>query len=200
MNLLDYEVFGFAVRLQAERLRQALARSLLVAPQGGSKMLRSILIALALVLGGCASVREQAVRPDIYVMRHLHTPAGARNPDLTPVGRHHAVLLDRWFSLRGAPEVIYVSDTARARQTAAVLAARLNLVPKVYDPADTAALVAAVVAEPGTVLVVGHSNTLPDIVAGVGGTRPGPLVHEDFGDVWRVTGSGRVTSHFRLGE
>ena len=163
-------------------------------------MLRSILIALALLLGACASVGQQAVLPDIYVMRHLHTPAGARNPDLTPGGQHHAVLLDRWFSRRGAPDVIYVSNTTRARQTAAVLAARLKLVPKVYDPADTAALVAAVMTEPGTVLVVGHSNTVPDIVARVGGSRPRPLVHEDFGDVWRVAGPRRVTSHFRVGE
>ena len=163
-------------------------------------MLRSILIALALMIGGCASVAEQSVGPDIYVMRHLHTPAGASNPDLTPVGQQHAILLDRWFVRRNAPDVIYVSDTARARQTAAVLAARLKLVPKVYDPRDTPGLVAAVMAEPGTVLVVGHSNTVPDIVAGIGGTRPGALVHEDFGDIWRVAGPGRVTSHHKLGE
>jgi broad specificity phosphatase PhoE len=163
-------------------------------------MLRSMLIALAVLLGGCASVPEPLVRPDIYVMRHLHTPAGANNPDLTPVGQQHAVMLDRWFAGRGAPEVIYVSDTVRARQTAAVLAARLTLVPKLYDPRDTAGLVAAVLAESGTVLVVAHSNTVPDIVAGLGGMRPAPLVHEDFGDVWRVAGPGRVTTHFLLGE
>ena len=76
----------------------------------------------------------------------------------------------------------------------------MRLAPKLYDPRDTAGLVAAVLAEPGTVLVVGHSNTVPDIVAALGGTRPGPLVHEDFGDVWSVAGPGRVTTHFRLGE
>ena len=129
-------------------------------------MLRSILIALALRLVVAPASGAAPVGSDIYVMRHLHTPPGASNPDFTPVGQQHATLLDRWFVRRRSPDVIYVSDTARAQQTAAVLAARLKLVPKIYDPRDTPGLVAAVMAEPGTVLVVGHSNTVPDIVAG----------------------------------
>jgi hypothetical protein len=43
------------------------------------------------------------------------------------------------------------------------------------------------------VLVVGHSNTVPDIVAGLGGPRPAPLVHEDFGDIWHISGPRRTT-------
>lgn len=163
-------------------------------------MWKLIQIALAIALGGCAGIGAAPVGSDIYVMRHLHTLPGASNPDLTSVGRQHATLLDRWFVRRPSPDAIYVSNTVRAQQTAAVLAARLKLVPKIYDPRDTPGLVATVMAEPGTVLVVGHSNTVPDIVAGLGGTRPGPLVHEDFGDIWRVAGPARVTSHYKLGE
>jgi glutathione S-transferase len=67
----------------------------------------------------------------------------------------------------------------------------LNLT--IYDPRDTAALIARVRAEPGPVLIVGHSNTVPDIVAALGGTRPAPLVHEDFGDLWIVQPGGATT-------
>ena len=52
--------------------------------------------------------------------------------------------------------------------------------------------------ERGTVLIVGHSNTVPDIVAGLGGTRPDPLVHEDFGDIWHIAGPERVTTRDKL--
>ena len=62
--------------------------------------------------------------------------------------------------------------------------------PIVYDPADTPGLIARVRAGPLPALIVGHSNTVPDIVAALGGERPAPLVHEDFGDIWRVAPDG----------
>ena len=161
--------------------------------------IRTLWIALLVSLGGCVTAGTHAPYPNVYVMRHLHTPAGATNPDLTEVGLRHAGLLDQWFR-RDPPDVIYVSSTKRAQQTAALLASRLGLTPKIYDPADTPALIAAVAQEKGTVLVVGHSNTVPQIVADLGGMRPSPLVHEDFADIWRVAGPTRVTSRFKLGE
>ena len=85
------------------------------------------------------------------------------------------------------------------RQTAAPLAERLGLTPIVYDPADTPALVARVRAGPSPALIVGHSNTVPDIVEQLGGTRPGPMVHEDFGDIWRIGPDG-ATVRSRIAE
>ncbi len=161
--------------------------------------IRSIWLVLLVALGGCAALGTPVAQPNVYVMRHLHTPAGATNPDLTEVGRRYAVQVERWFR-RDRPAVIYVSSTKRAQQTAAPLAMRLKLTPTVYNPADTPTLLASVMKEKGTVLIVGHSNTVPDIVAGLGGTRPAALVHEDFADIWRVAGGDRATSHFKLSE
>lgn len=157
-----------------------------------------IIIALALALGSCTSVQPPA-QPDIYVMRHLNTLAGATDPDLTAEGQHNAVLLVKWFK-RDKPAVIYVSSTKRAQQTAAPLAQALRITPKIYSPADTPALVAAVSAETQTVLVVGHSNTVPDIIERLGGQRPAPLVHEDFGDIWKIDGRTRATERSRIAD
>ena len=157
-----------------------------------------MIIAMALVLGSCASV-PTAAQPDIYVMRHLNTLAGVSDPDLTAEGQRNAVLLVNWFK-RDKPEVIYVSSTSRAQQTAAPLAQELRITPKIYNPADTPALVAAVSAETQTVLVVGHSNTVPDIIERLGGQRPAPLVHEDFGDIWKIDGRTRVTERSRIAD
>lgn len=148
----------------------------------------------ALLEGAARSANPQAAaaqqaQPAIYVMRHLHTPEGATDPDLTDEGQRHARLLADRFK-PGDIDVIYVNSTKRTQQTAAPLAAKLGITPKFYDPRDTAALVAALKAEKGTVLVVGHSNTVPDIVAGLGGTRPAPLSHPDFADIWKVESKG----------
>lgn len=120
-----------------------------------------------------------------YVTRHADTPAGERDPDLTPTGVARAEALAHW--LRGKRiRAIFVSDYRRTRATAAPLATARRLEPIVYDPADTPALIARVRATRGPVLIVGHSNTVPDIIERLGGARPGPLAHEDFGDVWTV--------------
>lgn len=159
--------------------------------------LSGLLVIALLALVACATAHAPAP-PAIYVMRHLNTPAGERDPDLLPEGRRTASLLAGWFEReRARPVAIYVSDYKRTRQTAAPLAARLGLTPILYDPADTPGLIARVRAARGPVLIVGHSNTVPDIVAGLGGTRPAPLVHEDFGDIWRVGPNG-VTQRLRI--
>ena len=161
-------------------------------------MPRTLIAGLLLLMTACVTPQAAPPQPNFYVMRHLHTPAGATDPDLTAEGRRYAALVSDWFR-RDPPKVIYVSSPKRARQTAAPLAARLKLTPRIYDPKDSAALVAAVKAERGTVLIVGHSNTVPDIVEQLGGSRPPPLVHEDFGDIWHIAGPDHVTTRVRLG-
>ena len=156
------------------------------------------LIASLFSLAGCATVPQSAPTPTIYVMRHLNTPAGVTNPDLTNDGQLAAVALVDWFKHRDPPAVIYVSNTKRAQQTAAPLARTLGIAPKVYDPADTPALIANIMREAHAVLVVGHSNTVPEIIERLGGQRPAPLVHEDFGDIWQLKRSPKETLKFRV--
>ncbi|MBX3561425.1 MAG: histidine phosphatase family protein [Sphingomonas sp.] len=144
----------------------------------------------ALLLPACAATADMVPSdPAIYVVRHLHTPEGERDPDLLPEGQRVAILLgDRLAGERIA--AIYISDFKRTRQTAGPLAERLGLEPILYDPRDTPALVARVRAGPLPALIIGHSNTVPDIVDQLGGTRPADLSHPDFGDLWRVGPDG----------
>jgi broad specificity phosphatase PhoE len=155
-------------------------------------LFRLILPLLLLFAGACMLPPVPQPGPDFYVVRHLNTPEGANDPDLTPEGQQNAQRLADWFTGE-PPAVIFVTDTKRARQTAAPLAAKLGITPRLYDPRDTADLIAEVMKEPPPVLIVGHSNTVPDIVAALGGERPEPLVHEDFGNIWIISGPRRVT-------
>lgn len=154
--------------------------------------LLGFLAAFLVTLSGCATTAAAPTDWDgYYVMRHLHTPAGERDPDLTAEGQRQAALLTEHLS-EAPPRAIYVSSFKRTAQTAAAVAARLGLTPIVYDPANNAALIARVRAGQRPALIVGHSNTVPDIIEQLGGTRPAPLVHEDFGDVWRVGADGQT--------
>ena len=153
-------------------------------------------LAAAAALAGCATA--SAPQPDaFYVVRHFEKVEGP-DPGLSAEGQASAARLADMLADR-PPHAIFVSTTRRARESAAPLAARLGLTPMDYDPRDTPGLVARLRAEPGTVLVVGHSNTVPDIVAGVGGTRPPDLSESDYGDVWIVTRATGATTKKSLG-
>ncbi|MBX3594010.1 phosphoglycerate mutase family protein [Sphingomonas sp.] len=146
----------------------------------------------ALLLAAIPAVARDA---PIYVVRHFDTPAGARDPDLLPRGTRRADRLATWF--RGKKlTAIFVSDFRRTRQTVAPLATKRGIDVQTYDPRDTPGIVARARAAGGPVLIVGHSNTVPDIVAQLGGARPVDLEHGDFGDIWTVR-DGR-TVHGRI--
>jgi broad specificity phosphatase PhoE len=154
------------------------------------RKLIGMLALLLCALGGSAVIAGNEPAPT-YVMRHLDTPAGERDPDLTEQGRKGAQAALAWF--KGKPlAAIYVSDFKRTRQTAGPLAAERGIALTLYDPRDTPALIARVKAEKGPVLIVGHSNTVPDIVQQLGGERPADLTHPDFGDVWAIAGGKTV--------
>lgn len=153
-------------------------------------LFRQLAALLLFALAACATTAPEAPAPSWYVVRHLQKAEG-QDPGLSAEGARNAERLASRFG-DDRPAAIYVSTTRRARETAAPLAARLGLTLKEYDPRDTPGLVARVKAEAGTVVVVGHSNTVPEIVARLGGARPADLAETDYGDIFRVRRDGSV--------
>lgn len=158
----------------------------------GESELKTIAAAVAAsVLAACASTPAPR-EPHIFVMRHLHKAADAQDPGLTPQGQACAQQLARFLGNQDI-RAIYASTTRRAQETAAPLAAARRLTAQTYAPADTAGVAARARAEAGSVLVVGHSNTVPEIVERLGGTRPAPIDESRYADVWRVSRSNGAT-------
>ena len=153
-------------------------------------LFRPLAALLLLMAAACATTAPEPPAPSWYVMRHLQKADG-QDPALSEEGARNAERLAPWFA-GDRPTAIYVSTTRRARETAAPLAARLGLSVKEYDPRDTPGLVARLKSEAGTVLVIGHSNTVPEIVAQLGGARPADLAETDYGDIFRVRRDGSV--------
>jgi broad specificity phosphatase PhoE len=162
---------------------------------------------VAALLAGCAQAPQQSTpAPDrtgtttVIVVRHAEKAAEpAADPPLTAEGVARAQALVE--AVRGMPVTAIVStDFVRTRSTAAPLAARLGLTPEIVDARqrDHARLVAEGILarhRGETVVVVGHSNTVPDIVAALGATRPPPICDAEYDDLFvvRVPPSGSAT-------
>lgn len=150
-------------------------------------------------LAACETTEPTPPRgPSYYVMRHLQKAEG-EDPPLSEAGRANARRLIGFFAVE-RPRVAYVSTTRRAWETAAPMAKKLRVKVRRYDPADTAGLVARVLSEKGPVVIVGHSNTVPEIVERLGGERPAALAESDYGDVWHLWGTPRRTELLRVGD
>lgn len=102
----------------------------------------------------------------IYLVRHaekqLADPAN-KDPDLTLQGQQRAAQLARVLRDSGIKS-IYSTDYRRTRQTAAPLADKLQLQITEYDPSNLPALASRLRASSASALVVGHSNTTPQLV------------------------------------
>ena len=140
------------------------------------------LIALLLAV----TLPQAALAADpVFVMRHLQKAEGA-DPPLSAEGAANARAVADMLAKSGI-KAIFATPTRRAMETAQPLAARLGLTVTPYDPSKPEALAAAAAKVQGAVLVVGHSNTVPDLVARFGGKQPISLGEQDYGTVFVVT-------------
>lgn len=159
-------------------------------------LFRPLAALLLLALAACQTTPPPPRGPSYYVMRHLQKAEG-EDPPLSEAGRANARRLIGFFAAE-RPRVVYVSTTRRAWETAEPMARKYRAKVRRYDPGNTNLLVARVLAERGPVLVVGHSNTVPEIVEKLGGERPAALTEADYGDVWHLWGAPRRTERLRI--
>jgi broad specificity phosphatase PhoE len=146
------------------------------------------------LLGFSAWVWATAPSTTVVVIRHAEKVLdGSPDPKLDPAGEARAELLARMFGDShsiGCVSAIYVSPTQRNRLTAAPLAARLGLTPVVLDSVDSKGLAHRVLREHvgGRILVVGHRDTVPDIVEALSGIKQVPPIGEDeYGTMYIVS-------------
>jgi broad specificity phosphatase PhoE len=94
---------------------------------------------------------------------------GASDPELSAAGKARAEKLAAMLADAGIT-VAFTTEYRRTKDTAAPLAAKLNVTPEVVKAADTANVVAKIAERTNdTVYVVGHSNTVPSIIKALGG-------------------------------
>ncbi len=151
--------------------------------------MRTFILTLAALGTAAAATSPAAAASTIYVMRHLQKADG-NDPPLSAEGAANA---QKVVTILGKRKIraIFATPTRRAVETGEPLAEALKLTVTSYDPKDPAALKTAVDAIKGAALIVGHSNTVPDIVALFGGEPVGPLADSDYGTIFVVAPSPR---------
>lgn len=99
----------------------------------------------------------------LYLVRHAEKQAdGSRDPALTSAGKHRAQQLAYWLRDKGIKDV-WSSQFARTRDTAKPLLSDRGLDLNIYDPGNQEELVRQLLKKRHTALVVGHSNTIPEL-------------------------------------
>ncbi len=131
----------------------------------------------------------------IVLIRHAEKQVNTiSDAPLAPQGELRATRLAQMFgdaSSFGRVQNIYVTDTRRTQQTAAALAQRLDLKPEIVEgKSHPAELARRVLRENrgGRAMIVGHSNTVPEIVAALADTSDVPPIgDEEFDTLYVVT-------------
>ena len=130
----------------------------------------------------------------VIVVRHAEkapTPVGDGDPPLSAAGEIRARALVETLRDAGVTSIL-TTQLRRTRQTAALVAAALGRTPETV-PADVPlskhieALKHAVVSHSGeVVLVVGHANTVPGLIAALGGPQLPEICDATYDDFFTV--------------
>lgn len=156
-------------------------------------MFRRALLSLVLVLLCAASAAAQAT---VFIVRHAEradtpAPGGAAmtmttDPDLSDAGRARAESLATLLK-DASITAIFATQYKRTQQTAAPLAKAAGLQVTIVHSDDVAGLIEKLKATPGNALVVGHSGSVPKVVAALGVQPPPTLAETDYDNLFIVT-------------
>ena len=158
--------------------------------------MRQMLAVTLLVLFHASAAGAQA----IFLVRHAErADAGmaaasmtGADPDLSPAGKARAESLARMLEDADI-KTIFTTEYKRTQQTAAPLGRLLGVQPTVVTSKDTAGLARKLKAAAANVLVVGHSNTVPEIIDLLGIPERVTIEDSVFGDLFIVPRVGAPT-------
>lgn len=130
----------------------------------------------------------------VVLVRHAEKELGSiEDPPLTPEGEQRAQLLARMFGARTGPgriAAVFASDTRRAQRTAMPLADRLGIKVTTTKGDDYEGTIRRIRREfrGQSVLIVGHSNTVPELVRRLAHAKDIPEIPDaEYGTIYVVT-------------
>src|SRR5687768_552238 len=123
-----------------------------------------------------AATQDNPTTPmTIILVRHAEkqiVPPENKDPDISVEGEKRAAELAKMFGDAGIG-AIYVSQYKRTQQTVKPLADKLGIAATPIEAQKTPELIKQIRAQKAgqVVFVAGHNNTVPEVIAGLGGPK-----------------------------
>jgi broad specificity phosphatase PhoE len=130
---------------------------------------------------------DVSAQQSVIVIRHGEKRDATADPALSKSGQARAQRLAKLLAVSKVT-AIYTTQYKRTMLHAAPTAKRLGITPVVIAASDADALLAAIRGHgvDDVVLVVGHSNTVPAILSGLGHSAAATIDDETFDDLFIV--------------
>ncbi len=154
---------------------------------------QAIIIYTAIAVGLAWFFESQATTTMIFVRHAEKALTPVDDPALSPEGRLRAEELARQLvdaDVVAGVDAIYSTDFRRTVQTAQPVADALSLEINRYDPDENEVVLERILKEHKgkIILVVGHSNTLPTLIADLGASKLVPPIAEyEYDNIYLVS-------------
>jgi len=141
----------------------------------------ALILSISLVLLTCANAA-----PVVFIVRHAEKAStSGKDPDLSVEGQKRADALAHILKDSQITS-IFVTEFNLTQQTAAPTANATHITPTVVPANDIGALVGKLRALNGNALVIGHGNTIPDLLRALGVTTAVSIPEDDYTEIFAV--------------
>ena len=158
-----------------------------------SRLIQIFLIYTAIAIGLAWFFESQATTTIIFVRHAEQTSHDDADPSLSEAGQRRVNELTRQLvdaDVVAGIDAIYATTFKRSTETVQPLADRLDLPINNYDSADTELVLDQILkAHKGKiVVVVGHRNTVPELIANLGASKNvPPIARNEFDNIYIIS-------------
>lgn len=148
------------------------------------RRIQAVIIYVAIAIGLALFFESQATTTMIFVRHAEKASQPADDPGLSEAGHRRVAELTRQLvdaDVVAGVDAIYSTPFKRNQETAQGVADALDLPVHIYSPDDNEAVLATILKnhKGKIILVVGHSNTVPTLMADLGASKKVPPIHDD---------------------
>ena len=160
-----------------------------------TRIFSGAVLQLLMIIAACLP-QASAAQQTVIIVRHgekveklesVDFDKDVKDPPLSVVGMARAEKLAQMLSATKI-NAIYVTQYRRTAMHATPLATRQGITPVVVPAADTAGLIKRLASHGAdeTVLVVGHSNTVPLVLKGLGAVEEVKLTEDEYDNLFML--------------
>ena len=157
------------------------------------RRIQAVIIYVAIAVGLAWFFESQATTTMIFVRHAEKAMQPANDPGLSEAGRRRVAELTRQLvdaDVVAGVDAIYSTPFRRTQETAQSVADALDLPIHTYSPDDNEAVLSTILKnhKGKIILIVGHSNTLPTLIADLGASKKVPPIQEnEFDNIYVVS-------------